>query len=97
MFAGPIDRMDIRTLLRLCRHKSAFFADQVRYTDDLMDLGYASATAVPSVENFYEVTASACIDAPIDRCILLSAVAQTDQASDGDLTLDSRGAKTGYW
>lgn len=92
------NRADGYTLLtQIMQAQERRFADQVSYTDDLTDLGYAAATDVSSDGNFYLATASACVDEPLNRCVLITAAPQATQVADGALTLNSRGTKTGNW
>jgi type IV pilus assembly protein PilE len=74
-----------------------FFAEEVTYTADLTDLGFAAAANVGSPEGLYQVTAAACGGGTIADCVLLTAVPQGAQAGDGNLTLNSRGTRTGNW
>ena len=74
-----------------------FFSDQVTYTANLTDLAYPTAGNVASAEGHYLVTAAACGGGTIGDCVVLTAVPQASQTADGNLTIDSRGAKTGNW
>ena len=74
-----------------------FFADQLTYTTDLRDLGYATAANVATDDGFYQISAAACGGGTIAQCVILTAAAQGAQAGDGNLTIDSRGTKTGEW
>ena len=70
-----------------------------RYTNDMTQLGFA-ADPVSSDEGLYTVDAGNCVgEANINLCVNLTAtpVAGTRQAGDGNLTLNSRGTKTGKW
>ena len=63
------------------------------YSASLVNLGYAGATH--TTENgHYIISAAACAGATIAQCVILTAAAQPSQAGDGNLTLDSRGART---
>lgn len=70
-----------------------------RYTADLTELGYGSAADLPSEEGLYEITASVCAGESINDCVLLTAAPTNPgpQVGDGNLTLDSRGTRTGPW
>lgn len=94
MLAKRSDGMQMLT--RIMSSQERYFSNEITYTTDLRDLGYGSATAVDSTEGHYKITASACGDG-IVQCVLLTAVPQGGQASDGNLTLNNRGARTGNW
>lgn len=68
-----------------------------RYSDDLRELGYISDPLV-SEEGHYRISLSACPDATLEICFLLTAtpVPTSPQAADercGALTLDARGRR----
>ena len=86
----------MQMLTRVMASQERYFANEITYTADLTDLGFASAASIDSSESIYKVTATAC-GGGIGQCVLLTAVPQAGQASDGNLTLNSRGAKTGAW
>jgi len=86
----------VQMLTRVMASQERYFANEITYTTDLTDIGLASAAAVSSSESHYKITATAC-GGGIGQCVLLTAVAQGPQSADGDLTLNSRGAKTGNW
>lgn len=87
----------MQMLTRVMSSQERYFSNEISYTADLTDLGYSSSTNVPSSEGHYKITATACSGATIAQCVLLTAVPQEGQAADGNLTLNSRGAKTGNW
>ena len=74
-----------------------FFADQLTYTIDLTDLGFATAGNIDTEAAHYKVSAAACSGGTIAQCVIVTGVAQSTQSSDGDLSVNSRGAKTGNW
>lgn len=74
-----------------------FFTEQITYTADLQDIGYATVDDVPSDDGNYLVSAAACGGATIAQCVIVTGVAQGPQAVDGNLSLNSRGATTGNW
>lgn len=67
------------------------------YTVDLVGSGGLGLADNLSENNLYQVTATACLGDIIARCVLLTAVPQGNQSSDGNLTLDSRGRKNAVW
>lgn len=74
------------------------FVNELTYSVDLTDMGFASANDVDSQEGYYKVSAATCAGGlAIDRCVKVTAVAQGSQVSDGDLSLNTRGQKEGNW
>lgn len=72
-----------------------FYNDNVTYTTDLTNLGFAATTFATS-KGFYSIQARACTDSAgnavaITQCVELLATAQGDQATDGNLVMDTRG------
>lgn len=86
----------VQMLTRIMSSQERYFANEITYTADLRDLGYTSVKEVESTEGHYRITASACGNG-ITQCVLLTAIPQGGQASDGNLTLNNRGARTGNW
>ncbi|MDN5849562.1 MAG: type IV pilin protein [Nitrococcus sp.] len=85
-------------LLEIMQAQERYFTTNNTYTDDLTDLGYGSAGAVPADGGWYTVAAAACSKTiPINQCVLLTATPQNSQATNdttcGNLTLNSRGQK----
>lgn len=88
-------------LLQMIELQERFFIDNFRYTSNISDLGYAANTLVISYNGSpaFNVSASACPaadypDSPgLNRCFILTATAQGDQADDGNLLIDNRGRK----
>jgi len=76
-----------------------FAADTGSYTTDLTELGYLANQ--PSADGNYVLAASPC-GAGIVACVLLTASAQNSQKYDengevdGEITINSRGTKTGW-
>ena len=69
-----------------------------RYSDDLTDLGYQVANALPSEQGLYTVSSGACPGESINDCVLVTATpAPGPQINDGALSLDSRGNRQGPW
>jgi type IV pilus assembly protein PilE len=66
-----------------------YFTEHNTYTTTLADA--KAATASP--EGYYTISAAACSSSTIASCVKLTATAGSVQASDGNLTLDSRGQK----
>lgn len=82
-------------LMQIMQQQERFFLNNMTYSDSLDDLGYTlSSGGVVSENGFYRVTASTCSGGvPLTRCVLLSATALESQASDGSLSINSRGEK----
>lgn len=81
-------------LMEIMSAQERWYSARNAYATDLTTLGYAAASNVPSDGGWYRITATAACGA---NCILLTATAQTAQAPDGALTLNSRNQKTGNW
>ncbi len=84
-------------LMEIMQAQERYASSNQVYTADLDDaLGYG-VEPVPSNEGRYAISADVCPGgAPIDNCVLLTAVPIGAQANDtrcGTLTLDSRGTK----
>ncbi len=85
-------------LLDVLARQERFFTEQNTYTLNLADLGYTlnAANALESDGGFYAITATACAAAPITNCVQLLATPPADsaQADDGILNIDSRNQKS---
>jgi type IV pilus assembly protein PilE len=77
-------------LLDAMARQERYFTERNTYTTTLAD-AKISATA-PS--GFYTLSAAACSGSTIDACVTMTATPTGAQASDGALTLNSRGQKT---
>lgn len=75
-------------LMEVMAKEERYFTENNTYTTNLAQLP-ADAT---SDEGFYTVSAAAC-GSGIDSCVILTATPGGAQASDGNLTYDSRGQK----
>lgn len=75
-------------LMDVMAKQERFFTENNTYTTNLAALP-ADAS---SQEGFYTVSAAAC-GTGIDSCVILTATPAAAQASDGNLTYDSRGQK----
>ena len=89
-------------LMNLMQQQERYFANNLSYTTDLKDLGYAVSNALPSEGKHYQITATTCstpYSTQIKKCVKLQAVAIGSQTSDGALTLNSAGVKApnGKW
>ena len=84
-------------IVQVVNAQERFFADELTYTEDLTDLGYASDENVSSDDGNYLVSAAACGGGTIADCVVVTGVAQGAQAEDGNLSLDTRGVTTGNW
>ncbi len=81
---------------QILQAQERYYVNNYTYSTDLTAVGYASASNIDSEGEYYKVSATAC-GTGIGQCVLLTAVGQGDQANDGNLTLNSQGAKTGNW
>ncbi len=86
-------------LLEILAKQQNFFSRNMSYTIDLAgDLNYPSPVLTPG--GLYRIAATTC-NAPfsnaIANCVRLTATAQGRQVPDGDLIINSAGAKTGNW
>ncbi|MGI9281399.1 MAG: type IV pilin protein [Endozoicomonas sp.] len=86
----------ISALLTIMQQQERYFTEQLSYTDDLSELGYTlnGSNEVVSENDHYLISAASCASLTITQCVVLTAVPQGVQASDGDLTLNSRGTRT---
>ncbi len=84
------------TILDVMARQERYFSENNTYTTNMKKLGY-TADPVVSDNGHYKVDGVACAGNTIAQCVKLTADAQGEQASDGDLTLDSTNAKTGRW
>lgn len=75
-------------LMEAMARQERFFTENNTYTTNLADLPYGTTSA----EGYYTLTATAC-GGGIASCVLLTATPGAAQASDGALTLNSRGQK----
>ena len=87
----------VAMLLQVMQQQERYFTERLSYTTDLTQLGYT--LPVRSDGENYEITASTCATGAISQCVLLTATALGGQAADGNLTINSRGARTpvGFW
>lgn len=72
--------------------QETYAANEMTYTTNLTHLNYTASPATRSGK--YNISASTCGEDPISACVKLTATPQGSQASDGTITLDSRGNKT---
>ena len=80
-------------LLSVMQAQDNYYANKFTYTTDLRNLNFP-ATYTSDGGN-YQITAATCDDGSgISACVKLIATGIAGQASDGNLTLDSRGNKT---
>jgi len=85
-------------LLGILAKQQNYFSRNMTYTEDLTQLGYTDPVVTEG--GLYSITASRCGGAysnDIADCVDLIATAQGRQVKDGDLTINSAGAKTGSW
>ncbi len=85
-------------LLEILAKQQNYFSRNMTYTSDLTKLGYA-AEPVVTAGGLYSIEAATCGDGfgGIGACVKLTASAQGRQGSDGDLTINSTGERTGKW
>lgn len=92
----------IAMINKVMQAQERFFVNNLTYTVDLTDLGFANANNLPSEEGAYVISAAACGDG-IAVCVNITAVAQGSQNTDepdsiDNLGLNSQGTKTsGKW
>ncbi|MCY1293072.1 hypothetical protein D9M70_423200 [compost metagenome] len=87
-------------LMEIMQAQERYYSQNQTYVTNLgaAGLGYGveANTAVQSDERRYNITAAACTNSTIARCVILSAAPTGGQVGDtgcGTLTLDSRGSK----
>lgn len=93
------NRADAKDKLSEIAYEQQRFANRNRrYTLDMTELGF-SADPAPSSQGLYTVDAAVCANATVQTCVVMTAtpVAGGGQAGDGNLTLNTRGQKTGQW
>ncbi|MFK8079403.1 MAG: type IV pilin protein [Granulosicoccus sp.] len=83
-------------LLDVMAQQESSFRNNLKYTIKLTDIGYTT-DSIDSENGLYKVSASACKDAALTRCVNLIAEAKGRQTDDGNLSLDSIGNKVGNW
>lgn len=86
-------------LNNILQAEERFAADHGRYTFDLSKLGYGNPHRTASGN--YSISALDCKEQPGNHCVRLTASAQGAQKQDdngegGNLSLNSRGMKTGW-
>lgn len=94
-----------KALLEIMNLQQKFHARESRYTVDLIGdlmLDDAGLGKVISENNYYLISATVCLGTPaptISDCVLLTAEPESAQASDGNLTYNSRNVKmpTSKW
>ena len=88
----------IAMLLQVMQQQERYYTEELTYSTNLTDLGFAVANPT-SQNSHYTISAARCGSDPVSRCVLLTAVAQGQQVVDGNLTLNSRGIRTpaAYW
>ena len=93
------NRADAKDKLSEIAYEQERFANRNRrYTLDMRELGL-SADPAPNGQGLYTVDAAVCANATVETCVTLTAtpVPGKGQAGDGNLTLNTRGQKTGEW
>lgn len=79
-------------LLDIMRLQEDYFANNLTYTDNLVNLNYTGPVETDSGR--YLITADECTGLELTDCIELTATAQFAQSEDGNLVLDSRGIRS---
>ena len=88
-------------LNEIMQAQERFAADRGTYTNDLTELGYLASQPSAAGDYRYLISASVC-GASLAECVLLTATAQGSQKddangeTDGEITVNSRGTKTGW-
>ncbi len=83
-------------LLEVMERQEQYYRNNISYTTDLTALNYPATLETESGR--YSISSMAvCGTASIRRCVNITAAAQGKQPAGDDLTLDSKGAKTGNW
>ncbi len=98
-YVSKARRADAMTLLiQIMNAQERYYIEERSYTVDLTETGFASKKDLATESDWYLVSASKCdTETPITACVMLTAVPQNSQASDGNLTINSLGQKTGNW
>jgi type IV pilus assembly protein PilE len=90
----------ISIINKIMQAQESFYINNLTYTADLTQLGFANANNHPSEKGYYTATAVAC-DGGIAVCVDITTTAQgvqvTGTPADDNLSLNSQGAKTGKW
>ena len=83
----------VAMLLNVMQQQERYYTEMLRYANDLADLGFDTTNPVASENGSYHIQVAQCGSDPYERCVKLTAVAQGEQAADGDITLNSRGIR----
>ena len=83
----------VAMLLNVMQQQERYYTEMLRYTANLADLGFDPTKPVASENGTYHIQAAQCGSDSLERCVKLTAVAQGEQAADGDITLDSSGVR----
>lgn len=81
--------------LDILRAQENFSITNLTYTTNLTVMGYPNPYDSPNGR--YRFTAETCGAAPITDCVNIVATALGAQIPDGNLTINSRGQRTGNW
>ncbi len=86
-------------LLDVMEKQEQYYRRNLTYTADLTDLGLPAQPATDSGRHYITTNTdcSSSTSATRIRCVTMTAVAQAPHPLTDDLTLDSRGDKTGIW
>ncbi len=94
--ANRVDAKD--KLTEVMTEMERFNARNRTYTENLTDLGYAS-NPLQTDGGLYSISSDECTNGSVATCVILTAtpVAGERQVGDGNLTLNTRGSRTGKW
>ncbi len=81
--------------LDILRAQENYAINNLTYTTNLTNLGYPAAYTSPN--GLYQFSAGQCGTTPIADCVNITATAKGTQIPDGNLTINSRGQRTGNW
>lgn len=100
-YARETKKTDAITLInKVMQAQERFFINNLRYTDDLTDLGFTAVSDEPSENGHYLVSAEACAG-DLAVCVNITSDAQGSQdtgtPAEDDLSLNSQGIKNGKW
>jgi len=78
------------TLTTMASRQEQFFMDNKRYTDDLQELGYGSASGVDSIDGYYTISSAVTATPPT---FTLTATPKNDDADCAKFTLTEKGTQ----
>jgi len=81
--------------LDILRAQENYAINNLTYSTDLTAMDFPSPYKSPS--GLYQFSAGQCGSTPITDCVNITATALGSQAADGNLSINSRGERTGNW